>query len=174
MRRVRYSVAISLDGYIADPHGGFDWIIMDPAIDFEAFFGTIDTVLMGRRTYELALRQGQAPGMSGTRTYVFSSTLDAANHPNVTVVADDAPGTVERLRSEGGKDIWLMGGGVLFRGLLEAGVVDTVEVGVMPVLLGQGIPFLPATERSVQLELRSHEAFPSGIVLLTYDVRYET
>lgn len=171
MRRVRYSVAISLDGYIADPNGGFDWIIMDPAIDFEAFFGGIDTVLMGRLTYELSLRQGRG-GMPGMRTYVFSSTLDAADHPNVTIVAHDAAGTVQRLRAQDGKDIWLMGGGELFRSLLEARAVDTVEVGVIPILLGRGIPFLPATERSAKLELNGHEAFPTGIVLLRYDLQY--
>lgn len=173
MRRVRYSVAMSLDAYIAGPAGEYDWILMDPAIDFGAFFKTIDTVLMGRRTFELALRQHGGPGLSGMRTYVFSRTLRPEDFPDVTIVADDAGSRVASLRAEPGKDIWLMGGGDLFRSLLHAGVVDTVEVGVVPVLLGQGIPLLPHLPTSVRLELTRAEPFPSGIVLLRYAVHRE-
>jgi dihydrofolate reductase len=173
MRKVRYSVAMSLDGFIAGPNGEFDWIVMDPAIDFGAFFGTIDTVLMGRRTYELTLMQGPEGAMPGMRRYVFSRTLRAADHPNVTIVAHDAGGAVDALRAEHGKDIWLMGGGVLFRSLLDAGVVDTVEVGVVPVLLGQGIPLLPGASATTALELTKTETFPSGILRLKYAVRGE-
>jgi dihydrofolate reductase len=172
MRKVRYSVAASLDGYIAGPHGEYDWIVMDPAIDFAAFLKTIDTVLMGRRTFEVALRHGGG-GMPGIRTYVFSRTLRADDHPRVTMVAADAASTVAALRAEDGKDIWLMGGGVLFNSLLEAGLVDTVEVAVVPVLLGQGIPLLPGSGSRSRLELTKTETFPSGIVLLNYAVRRE-
>src|SRR5436190_18229854 len=83
MRRVRYSVAMSLDGYIAGPAGEFDWIIMDPTVDFAAFYQEFDTVLMGRRTFAIA--RGNMPGM---RAYVFSRTLDARDHPGVTIIAD--------------------------------------------------------------------------------------
>lgn len=171
MRRVRYSVATSLDSYIAGPSDEHDWIIMDPAIDFGAFFKTIDTVLMGRRTFEVAQRQspGQNP-MPGFRTYVFSKTLRAEDHPDVTVAADPVS-SVAKLRAEEGKDIWLFGGGSLFRSLLEADLVDTVEVGVVPILLGQGIPFLPSIPRSVRLELQDTETYPTGIVILRYTVR---
>ncbi len=170
MRKVRYSVAASLDGYIAGPHGEYDWIVMDPAIDFAAFFKTIDTVLMGRRTFEVVLQQGGA-GMPGMRTYVFSRTLRADDHPGVTIVTEGAASIVAALRAEQGKDIWLMGGGVLFRSLLEAGLVDTVEVGVVPVLLGQGVPLLPGGDAATRLELTKTETFPSGITLLRYAVR---
>src|SRR5262249_13421598 len=122
MRRVRYSVASSLDGYVADQEGGYDWIVKEPAIDFAAFYKTIDTVLMGRKTFEVALHQGPKGGMPGMRVYVFSRTLRAQDYPDVTVVADDAAATVAALRAEDGKDIWLMGGGVLFRSLLGAGL----------------------------------------------------
>jgi dihydrofolate reductase len=163
---------MSLDGYIADPDGGYDWIVMDPAIDFEAFFATIDTVLMGRRTFELTLRQSAGGGMPGMHTYVFTRTLDQADYPEVTIVADHAAETVEQLKAEAGTDIWLMGGGELFRSLLQTRSVDTVEVGVIPTLLGRGIPLLPPTDQPVRLALTSHEVFPSGIVLLKYDLQY--
>lgn len=171
MRRVRYVVAMSLDAYIAGPGGEYDWIIMDPAIDFRAFFETIDTVLMGRGTFELALEQGQSDGgMPGKRVFVFSRTLSAEDYPEVTIEAD-AVSTAAALRDEPGKDIWLMGGGELFRSLVEAELVDTVEVGVIPILLGQGIPLLPTVAQSVHLDFTDSETYPSGIVALRYSVR---
>jgi dihydrofolate reductase len=173
MRRVRYSVAASLDGFIAGPNGEFDWIPMDPTIDFAAFYSTIDTVLMGRGTYEIVQmqkEQGEAPPDASPRSYVFSRTLKSEDHPDVTVVSDDAAGVVAGLREEEGKDIWLMGGGILFRSLLDAGLVDTVEVGIVPILLGSGIPLLPPGETRGHLEHVKSETFPSGIILVKYRV----
>lgn len=168
MRRVRYSVATSLDGCIAGPNGEYDWIVMDPAIDFAAFFKDFDTVLMGRRTFELALGQGSGGAQPGMRTVVFSRTLCASDHPGVTLVADGAERAVAALKAEPGKDIWLMGGGVLFRSLLDARLVDTVEVGLIPVLLGQGIPLLERGPRAATLRLTESRTLPSGIVMLSY------
>jgi dihydrofolate reductase/plastocyanin len=142
-RRIRYQVAASLDGYIAGPDGDADWIVMDPDIDFGALFSQFDTFLMGRRTWEGM--PGGTP-MSG-RVLVFSRTLRQEDHPGVTVVSDRVEETLRALRAEPGKDIWLFGGGELFRSLLELGQVDTVEVAVVPVMLGAGIPLLPGGER---------------------------
>jgi dihydrofolate reductase len=172
MRRVRYSVAASLDGFIAGPDGEYDWIPMDPTIDFAAFYSTIDTVLMGRGTYEIVQMQKEhGKGQEvGPRSYVFSRTLKQEDHPDVTIVADDAAGTVARLRAEEGKDIWLMGGGVLFRSLVDANVVDTVEIGIVPILLGGGIPLFPPGETQAKLAYVKSETFPSGIILARYNV----
>src|SRR5215469_11118810 len=140
MRRIRYAVATSLDGYIAGPKGEADWIIMDPDIDFRALYDQFDTALIGRRTFEGMARGKKKPGaMPGMKTFVFSHTLRQRDYPKVTIVSEDAEETVTALRAESGKDIWLFGGGLLFRSLLVAGLVDTVEIAVMPVLLGGGI-----------------------------------
>lgn len=170
-RRVVYSVAMSLDGYIAREDGGYDWIPNEPGIDWGAFMSRFDTVLMGRKTYEVTQGQGGGGGGGhGPRTYVFSRTLKQADHPDVTIVAGDPAGVVAPLRRERGKDIWLMGGGALFRQMLDAGAVDVVEVGVVPVLLGGGIPLLPPGGSGVLLRLTTTEKpGKSGIVLLAYE-----
>src|SRR4051812_41062819 len=129
MRRIIYSVAMSLDGYIAGPNGEYDWIATDPDIDFQAIFDRFDTFLMGRRTYELVQGQG-TPGMGGKKLIVFSRTLNPADHPKVAVVHDDPEKVLTELRAQPGKDIWLFGGGSLFRSLLDLGQVDTLSVAV--------------------------------------------
>jgi dihydrofolate reductase len=171
MRRVRYAVASSLDGYIAGPNGEADWIVMDPDIDFGEIFKQFDTFLIGRRTFETMGKAGQGSS-KGIKTFVFSSTLRQEDHPKVTIVAPDkAKETVSALRAGPGKDIWLFGGGGLFRSLAEAGLVDTVEVGLVPVLLGGGIPLFPPPAPQMTLTLTKHRLYEkTGIVALEYAI----
>ncbi|MBI3464026.1 MAG: dihydrofolate reductase [Planctomycetes bacterium] len=169
MRRIRYAVATSLDGYIAGPNGEADWI-MDPDIDFGAIFKQFDTLLVGRRTFEAMAREGNA-AMPGMKTFVFSRTLRQRDYPDVTVVAENSEQTLAALRAQPGKDIWLFGGGLLFRSLLDAGFVDTVEVAVIPVLLGGGIPLLPHPAKQMKLKLTGHKVYKTGIVSLEYAVQ---
>ena len=172
MRTIRYSVAMSLDGYIADINGGFDWIVMDPDVDFAAMMARYDTLLMGRRTYEVMRASGGGGDrMPGVTTVVVSRTLDQRDHPDVRIVSDDWEDVVRQLREQPGKDIWLFGGGALFGAMLVAGLVDAVEVAVIPVVLGRGIPFLEPPARRATLELRHHKLYPkSGMMKLEYDV----
>jgi dihydrofolate reductase len=171
MRRIRYAVAASLDGYIAGPKGEADWIIMDPDIDFRALFKQFDTVFLGRRTFE-TLGGGSKGGMPGMKAFVFSRTLKPKDYPRVTIVADKPEGLVADLRAKRGKDIWLFGGGSLFRSLLDAGLVDSVEIAIVPVLLGGGIPLLPPPAKQAKLTLTSHKVYPkTGIVSLEYAVK---
>jgi dihydrofolate reductase len=169
-RRLRYQVAVSLDGFIAGRGGEFDWIPMDPSIDFAAVFKDFDTAVMGRKTYEVlsaADGQGALPGLD---VIVFSRTLPATTHPGVQIVNDDPGEHVATLKALPGRDIWLYGGGVLFRSLLDAGLVDTVELCVVPVLLGDGIPVLPPGP-APKLTLADHKTLPAtGMVALSYSL----
>jgi dihydrofolate reductase len=169
-RRLRYQVAVSLDGFIAGPSGEYDWIVADPAVDFAALYKEFDTAVMGRKTYEVVTAQGGEGAMPGLDVVVFSRSLPAATRPGVRIVDDDPREIVAALKAKPGRDIWLFGGGALFRSLLDAGLVDTVEVAVMPVLLGAGIPLLPPGA-AAKLQLADQKILPtSGIVVLAYSV----
>jgi len=169
-RRVRYQVAVTLDGFIAGPNGEYDWIVMDPAVDFAALCKEFDTAVMGRKTYEVGAAEGGHGAMPGIDVLVFSRTLPAATYPGVRILNDDPRKIVAELKAKRGRDIWLFGGGNLFRSLLDAGLVDTVEVAVMPVLLGAGIPLLPPGA-ATELVLADQKILPnSGIVVLAYSV----
>lgn len=175
MRQVRYNVAASLDGYIADPDDGFGWIPEDSAVDFAAIFARVDTVLIGRRSFEV-MRQSSTPAWApGMRVYVFSSTLRPEAAPDVTVVGENAGAVVAALRAEPGNgEIWLFGGGHLFSSLLAAGQVDTVETTIVPVLLGGGVPLAAPGMPLTRLGLLGTQRYPSGMVTLSYAVERPT
>ncbi len=169
MRQLRFGVAMSLDGFIAGPNGEYDWIVSDPAIDFVAMFARYDILLMGRRTYEIARSRLADLSGSGHRWIVVSSTLKAEECPRVDILRSGVAEAIAALKAQPGKDIWLFGGGVLFRFLLDAGLVDAMDVEVIPVLLGSGVPLLPEGRRQT-LHLEESKSLPSGILLLSYSI----
>jgi dihydrofolate reductase len=165
---------MSLDDHIAGPNGEADWIIIDPDIDFGALFDQFDTFLVGRRTFEGMAGAGGG-GQPGVQTIVFSRTLRQRDYPNLTIVSENPEQALADLRAKPGKDIWLFGGDSLFRSLLEARQLDTVQVSVIPVLLGEGISLLPREPSSerFKLKLASSGMFKTGIVSLEYAVEHE-
>lgn len=171
MRRVRYRVAASLDGYIAGPGGEVDWIVADPTMDFGDLYASFDTVLLGRRTFETTQQPGAPQWPRGWRIHVFSRTLQPEAHQGIAV-SSEAAATVRKLRVEDGKDIWLFGGGGLFRSLLDARLVDTVEIAIMPVVLGCGVPLVEVGAHRTHLRLIESQVHRSGIVHLQYAVEY--
>jgi dihydrofolate reductase len=171
MRLVRFGGAMSLDGYIAGPHGEYDWIVMDPDIDFAGMMTQFDTFLIGRKTFEAMLRMGNdVKSMPAVQNIVLSRTLRASDYPHVTVSAD-AERVVTELRAKPGKDIAIFGGGQLFRSLLAAGLVDRVEVSLIPILLGGGVPLLPPPAGRAILKLRKQRVYEkTGTIGLEYDI----
>jgi dihydrofolate reductase len=174
MRKIRYAVAISLDGYIAGPNAEYDWIGVDAEVDFAGFWSQFDTLMMGRKTYDLAVQvRGKAAftAFTGVTSIVFSRTLKQPDHPHVSVVPELNADWVRDVKARSGKDIWLFGGGNLCRSFLDAGLVDSVEVAIVPVLLGAGIPLLSPPYRPTQLRLLSHRLYRSGRISLVYEIQ---
>jgi dihydrofolate reductase len=169
MRRIRYQVACSLDGFIAGPHDEFDWIPPEPAFDFAAHYAQFDTLLMGRRTYDVV--RSLLEELRGKQIIVASRSLRPEEHPGIEVVGAGLEARVRELRAQPGRDIWLYGGGELFAQLLAHDLVDTVEPALIPVLLGSGVPFLPAPALRRRLTLTGQRVYPGGMVLLEYEVQ---
>jgi dihydrofolate reductase len=173
MRKVVFGGANSLDNYLARPDHAVDWLLWgdEAAAVMADYWKTFDTILMGRKTYEVALRSGTGAGYPGMKTYVFSRTL-ADPGGGVTVVRDDAAGFVRTLKEQDGKDICLMGGGELARSLFEAGLIDEIGFNIHPVLLGSGVPLFHPMTRQIDLELLECRPFKNGCVYVTYRVKH--
>jgi dihydrofolate reductase len=174
LRKVTFGGASSLDNYLARPDHAVDWPMWgkEAAAVMTDYWKTIDTVLMGRKTYEVAQRQTRGGGYPGVASYVFSRTLRGIPEGGATLVSDDAVGFVRELKQRDGKDICLMGGGELARSLFEAGLIDEVGLNIHPVLLGSGIPLFHPMSRQIDLELLECRPFSNGCVLVKYRVKH--
>ncbi len=172
MRKIRYLVASSLDGFIAGPNGEAGWIEADADVDFAAIWAQFDTLIMGRRTFEAAIPRLGEKAFAGVTTVVFSRTMKQNDHPRATIISKLTSDWVHALKNQSGKDIWLMGGSQIFRSFLDAGYVDTIEVSMIPVLLGAGIPLLPPPYHPTKLRLSESKIYRSGRVALAYEVRH--
>ncbi len=167
---------MSLDGFIAGPNGEFDWLVPDEAIDFEALFAEFDTLVMGRKTWDVvaASPSGEsaegAELMKGITSYVFSRTLKEIRAPGVELVSTDAGDFVRELKRSPGKEICVFGGGELARSLFEAGAIDEIGINVHPVLLGSGIPLFRDAGR-ISLELTEVRQIAGGCLYAVYAVK---
>ncbi|HMF09934.1 MAG TPA: dihydrofolate reductase family protein [Thermoanaerobaculia bacterium] len=175
-RRIVVSIAVSADGYIARPDGDFSWLDRPrPKGNYgmNAFLRSIDTVLWGRKTYEIGLKFGGANlGLGpGFRNYVFSRKPPKKAPAGATFVRGSIRAFARRLRREPGKDVWIMGGASLIASFLDAGQIDAFSIFVIPVFIGSGIPLAAPRRRLLPLKLRAARPFPDGVVKLEYDVR---
>jgi dihydrofolate reductase len=172
MRKVTYGAAVSLDFYLAGEDEAIDWLrwTRDSAAISKASWAGVDTILMGRKTYEFAARQGGGPGgTSKMRTLIFSRTMAAAPD-GAELVRQDAAEFVRALKQRDGGGIIVLGGGELGSALIEAGVVDEIGLNVHPILLGSGIPVFRPMARRVGLRLREARAIAEDCVFLSYAV----
>ena len=172
MRKVTVGGANSLDNYIARKDDAVDWLLWTKEVAevTQSFWETIDTVVMGRRTYEVAARMGTG-AYPGVKNYVFSRTIKKPSDESLSFISEDAATFVRRLKNEEGKGICVMGGGLLAKSLFEADLIDEVGLNIHPVLLGSGIPLFYEMPRQIDLELIKCQQLSNGCVILTYRVK---
>jgi len=181
MRKIILGLGISLDGYIARKNGAVDWLSMDWDYDWTAFFKTIDAVLMGRKSWDVALamtppEKRNANPYGTMETYVFSNMLETSGVEGVEIVSGDLKNFVETLKAKDGKNIWLSGGGDLAKSFLNENLVDEIHLGITPHLLGSGLPLFLELEREIPLRLIScktykHKKEENAMVELFYEVK---
>jgi dihydrofolate reductase len=172
MRKVTFGVANSLDNFIARRDGAVDWLVWDDevaAISAE-FWKTIDTVLIGRKTYEVMLKTGTT-SYPGVKNYVFSRTLKESPDGKVEIIAGDVAEFVRDLKAQEGKGICVIGGGEVAKSLFEAHLVDEIGLNIQPVLLGRGIPLFYEMSQQIDLELLDCKPLKSGGVFVSYRVK---
>ena len=174
-RKVIVHIATSADGYIARPDGDLDWLTSRPApkgfYGMNAFMKSIDTMLLGRKTYHASLRLGATFDPKKGRTIVFSRHEPPADVPSGVEFVNDSIGPfMSHLREQPGKDIWLMGGGDLIASFLDEQAIDEFVISVVPVFIGDGIPLIARRHRHVPLDLQSSRRFEDGLVQLRYRV----
>jgi dihydrofolate reductase len=178
MRKVTFGGANSLDNFIAREDGAVDWLMWsDEAASVMAdYWKTIDTVVMGRKTYEVALKMSKGKGnpYPGMKAYVFSRTLKPGAGDHVEIVSTDAAEFVRELKARDGRDICVMGGGLLAKPLFEADLIDEVGFNIHPVLLGSGVPLFYEMNRQIDLELIDCKPFKNGCVYVSYRVKHRS
>ena len=172
-RKFIVHVAVSADGFLARGNGSVDWLNrpeLKGTYGMGAFYRTIDTCVMGRKTYEVAVKFGMPGGYVGKKNYVLSRTMKTAASPGVVVVKEDVVVLADRLRCEKGKHIWLVGGAELIAGFLDAGAVDEIILHMIPCMIGEGVPLMAPGRRDVPLKLLRSKTYADGVVMLRYGV----
>jgi dihydrofolate reductase len=176
MRKVTFGGANSLDNYIARRDDAVDWLMWSKEAHavMADYWKTIDTIIMGRKTYEVAVKhsKGKSNPYLGMKSYVFSRTLKKKRDKSVEIIDTDAAEFVRDLKAREGKDICVMGGGLLAKSLFEADLIDEIGFNIHPVLLGQGIPLFHEMDHQIDLELLECRPFENGCVYVIYRVKH--
>jgi len=168
MRKVVLALGTSLDGYIARGDGSVDFLFMPRDYSMAPFFKRVDVAIMGRKTYEVAKAMGGGD-FSKMEPYVMSRSLPAGKREGLTFTSEEPLNLVARLRKADGKDIWMMGGGELARAFLQADLIDEIHLGILPVLLGEGIPLFPSGFPQREFALAENKAYSRGLLALKYE-----
>jgi len=168
-RKVILGLGISLDGYIARRDGSVDFLFMPKDYSMAPFFKTIDTAILGRKTYDVAKAMGGGGFDGKTRFYVMSRTLPPGEREGLIFTQESPASLIAQLRKNNGKNIWMMGGGELARDFLRADLIDELYLGVVPVLLGEGIPLFPSGFPQRDLALMENKSYSQGLIALKYE-----
>ena len=169
MRKLILGVAVSLDGYIEGPNGEYDWCFTDQDYGMSKFFERLDSMFIGRKSYELTQTMGDdaIPGLPELKEYIFSTTLQHVK-PGAELIKGDIETKVRQIKNEPGKDIWLFGGASLTTSLLHFGLIDEFWLSVHPIILGSGKPLFSNVKDRIPLRLTDTKTYSSGLVSLTY------
>lgn len=167
-RKVILGLGISLDGYIARPDGSVDFLFLPKDYSMGPFFQSVDAAIMGRKTYEVAKALGGGRG-DKLATYVMSRTLPPGEREGITFTRESPASLIAHLRKNKGKAIWLMGGGELARDFLRADLIDEIHLGIVPVLLGEGIPLFPSGFPQRDFGLLENRSYSQGLIALKYE-----
>jgi len=168
MRKVILFIASSLDSYIARPSGNVDWLFTDQDYGYSEFYAGIDTVVMGRKTYEQVLTFGEYP-YKGKKSYVFTRHPSCQSDNNAEFIATDVKNFVDDLRQVDGKNIWLVGGSLLIHDFISKNLVDELILSIHPIVLGEGIPLFSNQLTTTFLKLTGCQTYSSGLVQLSYN-----
>src|SRR5215475_6619759 len=168
-RKVILGLGISLDGYIARPDGSVDFLFMPKDYSMGPFFKTVDTAILGRKTYEDSLKMGGTFTGYNMKFYVLSRTQPPGEQNHVTFTNESPSAIVAEIRKQPGKHIWLMGGGILIRDFLKEDLVDELYIGVVPVLIGEGIPLFPSSFPQREFGLIENKSYSRGMIALRYE-----
>lgn len=171
MRSIVLGLGISIDGYIARKNGAVDFLFMPKDYSMQPFFASIDTAIMGRKTLDDALKMGGSFGDSSMKTYVMSRSKPAGERDGVTFTGKSPAALIREIRKRSGKNIWLMGGGELAREFLKADLVDELYLGIVPVVLGEGIPLFPPGFPQRDFALVENKTYSKGLIGLKYKRR---
>ncbi len=167
-RKVIAGLGISLDGYIARLDGSVDFLFMPKDYSMGPFFKTIDTAILGRKTYDDGLKMGGS--FTGSiKYYVFSKTHPPGERNHVTFTNESPSAVIVEIRKKPGKNIWLMGGGILIRDFLKEDLVDELYLGVVPTLIGEGIPLFPSGFPQREFDLVENKTYSRGLITLKYE-----
>ena len=175
MRKVILGLAVSLDGFIEGPNGEYDWCFSDQDYGLNDFFSRIDSVFIGRKSYEMAQQHAGnnngevVPGMPPMIEYVFSKTLKSVKDGAI-LISGDSLAEARKIKEQPGKDIWLFGGASLTDALMKEGLVDELWLSVHPILLGNGKPLFRRQDNRTRLSLLDSKTYNTGLVSLWYKI----
>ena len=175
MRKVILGLAVTLDGYIEGPNGEYDWCFTDQDYGLNKFFSRVDTIFIGRKSYEMAKKHADnnngevVPGMPRMTEYVFSNSLKSVGEGAI-LVSGDSLAQARKIKEQPGKDIWLFGGASLTDALMKDGLVDELWMSVHPILLGSGKPLFRPQDTRTKLTLLHSKTYETGLVSLQYSI----
>ncbi|HEY9811266.1 MAG TPA: dihydrofolate reductase family protein [Halomicronema sp.] len=170
MRKIILFIASSLDGYIARPSGEIDWLFTDQDYGYSDFYANIDTILMGRKTYEQVLTFGEYP-YPGVKTYVFSKKSTLSTSQDIEIITENINTFIPKLKQQKGKNIWLVGGAQIVFELINQKLIDEIILSIHPIILGEGITLFPAKITPQNFQLSQCQTYNTGLVQLSYHLK---